>query len=77
MFRYKDKYIKVNADYTKFSDANIISNFAQFSMNWAVGSNIITGANGKIKPRAKATRAEAASMIYKYLLATKRFLSSI
>lgn len=71
--RYKDKYIKVNADYTKFSDANIISNFAQFSMNWAVGSNIITGANGKIKPRAKATRAEAASMIYKYLLATKDF----
>ena len=43
------------------------------NMLTAVGSNIITGANGKIKPRAKATRAEAASMIYKYLLATKDF----
>ena len=40
-------------------------------MNWAVGSGVITGSNGYLNPQGTATRAEAASMLYKYCLNIK------
>lgn len=65
---YKGKVKSVKADYSKLSDSNRISKYAKTSMDWAVGSKIITGDNGKIKPQGNATRAEVASMIYKYCI---------
>ena len=69
--RYKGKYKTVNANLTKFKDASKISSYAKWGMNWAVGSGVITGSNGYLNPQGTATRAEAASMIYKYCLNIK------
>ena len=69
--KYKGKNVNVEADYSKFPDKNQISNFAQKGMNWAVGTGVITGSQGKLLPLGNATRAEAASMIYKYCTKVK------
>ena len=68
--KYKGKYKAVTADLNQFKDANKISSFAKWGMNWAVGSGVITG-NAETKtlnPQGTATRAETASMLYKYCL---------
>ena len=69
--KYKGKNVNVETDYSKFPDKNQISNFAQNGMNWAVGTGVITGSQGKLFPLGNATRAEAASMIYKYCTKVK------
>ena len=69
--KYKGKYKAAKADYSKFSDSNEISDFAKWGMNWAVGTGVINGANGKLNPKGTATRAETASMIYKYCIKIK------
>lgn len=69
--KYKGKNINIVADYSKFPDKNQISDFAKQGMNWAVGVGVITGSQGKLIPLGTATRAEAASMIYKYCTKVK------
>ena len=64
--KYKGKYKKVKADYSKFNDSNKISDFAIWGMNWAVGSGIINGSKGNLNPQGTATRAEAAAMLSNY-----------
>jgi len=65
-------YKKTNADFTKFSDSNKISDFAKWGMNWAVGTGVITGTTEKtLIPQGTASREEAAAMIYKYFLSLK------
>lgn len=68
---YKGKYKAVNADLSEYQDRNKISPFAKWGINWAVGSGVINGANGKLNPGGTATRAEAAAMLYKYCLNIK------
>ena len=36
-------------------------------MNWAVGKGLINGADGKLSPKASATRAQVAAIIHRYL----------
>ena len=69
--QYKGSYKNVTADYSKFSDSQNISDFAQKGMNWAVGAGVITGSQGKLLPQGSASRAEAVSMIYKYCTKVK------
>lgn len=69
--QYKGTYKNVTADYSKFSDSQNISDFAQKGMNWAVGAGVITGSQGKLLPQGSASRAEAISMIYKYCTKVK------
>lgn len=69
--RYKGKYKKVIANFSQFSDSNKIESYAKWGMNWAVGTGVITGSNGKLNPQGTATREEVASMIYKYCLNIK------
>ncbi len=64
--RYKGKYKSKNVDLSKYKDSNKISSYAKYAMNWAIGNGVITGSEGRINPQGKATRAEAASMLYKY-----------
>ena len=70
---YKGKYKAVSADFTKFKDANAISEWAKWGMNWAVGSGVITGNSEEktLNPQGTATRAEVASMLYKYCINVK------
>lgn len=65
---YKNKYKKINGNLNQFKDSAKISSYAKNSINWATGVGIITGNNGNINPKGTTTRAEAASMIYKYCI---------
>jgi len=64
--KYKGIYKAVKADYSQFKDSQNISSFAREGMNWAVGSGVITGSKGMLNSLGTATRAEVASMIFKY-----------
>ena len=71
--KYKGKYKATTADLSTFNDGSKVSEYAKWGMNWAVGSGVITG-NAETKtlnPQGTATRAEAASMLYKYCLSIK------
>jgi hypothetical protein len=51
-----------------FTDAGKISAYAQKAMLWVNENHIVEGYdNGTVKPKASATRAEAASMLMSYL----------
>ena len=65
--RYKNKNINVTASLTNFKDYQKVDNYANTSMQWAVGSKVITGnKDGTLNPKGNATRAETASMLKKY-----------
>ena len=51
-----------------FADADEISEYAVSSMNWAVGAELINGkSEGILAPKDKATRAEVAAILHRYL----------
>lgn len=50
-----------------FTDLSTVSGYALESMNWAVGAGLLKGANGKLDPKANATRAQVAAIIHRYL----------
>ena len=52
---------------TDFADAAEVSDYAADAVSRVVASGIIAGANGKINPKAKATRAEIAVMLDRVL----------
>lgn len=45
-----------------FSDYSLVSSWAKTAIEWAVDKNIISGSNGKINPKGKATRAQVAQI---------------
>ena len=50
---------------TNFSDGNIIASWAEEGAAISVYNGVIQGANGKFNPKANATRAEAAVMLFR------------
>jgi len=46
-----------------FSDADQISSWAEYAMNWAVESGIIQGAGERLNPQGTATRAQGTVML--------------
>jgi hypothetical protein len=50
-----------------FSDADTISGYAREAIELLVSEGIITGANGRINPKGKATRAEIAVILQRVL----------
>ncbi len=65
--KYKGKKVTQTNNLSEFKDGNKVSKFAKSQMQWAVGAGVITGtADKKLNPQGSATRAEAASMLYKY-----------
>ncbi len=50
-----------------FSDAADVSEWAYEPFCWLTMNNIINGSNGKLNPKADATRAEFAAMIARYI----------
>ena len=71
MYRYAN-YMKYDtsqkADFSKFQDADSVNEFAKEAMQWAVGSGIISGADGgtKLNPQGNANRAECATIIMRF-----------
>jgi hypothetical protein len=50
-----------------FTDAAEASDYAQAALLWAAETGIVEGNNGKLSPKGNATRAQAATMIMRYL----------
>lgn len=66
---YKKMDVDGKADLSKFSDADRISSYAEPALSWANHEGLITGhANTTlIDPRGSATRAQMASILYRYI----------
>ncbi|MCQ2560259.1 MAG: S-layer homology domain-containing protein, partial [Clostridia bacterium] len=59
---------EVQGDLSQFADLSSLSSYAQQSMAWAVGSNLIHGrSNNLLCPQADSTRAEAATVLSLFL----------
>ncbi|MGB3261050.1 S8 family serine peptidase [Paenisporosarcina sp.] len=67
--KYQDAALLTDVDTSKsFADDKAIGEFAKASVKQAVGLGVITGRTGnKFDPKANATRAEAAVMLYRAL----------
>ena len=66
--QYKGIDTNVTSNLGGFSDGNLVSDYAKSAVEWAVGTGVITGNNNgeSLTPHGTATRAEAASIMYKY-----------
>lgn len=65
--QFKGQDISLKGNLSIFSDSNTVSDWAIEAMQWAVGSGIIAGDNGALKPSGNATRAEVAVMIMRFI----------
>ena len=64
---YKGKNVTATGDVSKFADAASISAWATEPVSWAVGAGLISGRDGNvIAPQGTATRAEAATMFWRF-----------
>ena len=63
---YRGKNVSKLANITSFTDYKKVASYATTAVEWVVGAGVITGSNNKLNPKGNATRAEAASMIFKY-----------
>ena len=55
------------ASLAAYPDAASVSAFALEAMQWAVAEGLITGMNGKLNPQGSATRAQAATILMRFL----------
>jgi hypothetical protein len=67
LWRYAGK-LEASADTLEtFTDADLVSDYAQEALQWATETQIVQGSNGALNPQNSATRAEAATMVMRYL----------
>ena len=62
-----DTSVGENTNILSYTDALEISEYAIPAMQWACGSGLVEGSNGSLNPRAKATRAEVATMLMRWM----------
>ena len=70
MYRYAklcNLDISQTANINSFPDASIVSEYAREAMRWAVGSGMIQGDQGNLNPHGDANRAQAATIITRYI----------
>ena len=77
LYRYAEssgKDVSAEAKLDRFADASDVQEWAQKSLKWAVAEGIINGKPSKagtvIAPKDNASRAEAATVIMRYLEGT-------
>ena len=61
----------VTADLSIYSDAASVSAYAVEAMQWAVGTGLINGMDGKLNPQGSATRAQVATMLMRFAQLSK------
>ena len=49
-----------------FADGGAVSDWAVSAMNWAVGTGLINGMDGKLAPQSGATRAQTAAILARF-----------
>lgn len=70
MYRYAaslGKDVTARAELGTYPDAASVSAFAEEAMEWAIATGVIQGDQGNINPQGKATRAECATIIMRFL----------
>ena len=50
-----------------FPDANRVGSWAEDALTWAVYSGLITGTGGQLVPAGTASRAQAATILMRYV----------
>ena len=66
LWRYIDRPA-INHNLDRFTDAGQISGWAMDAMEWACGNGIMEGDAGALNPKGNATRAEAATMLMRFV----------
>ena len=61
-----DVSVGENTNILSYDDALDISEYAVPTMQWACGAQIIHGADGRLTPGAKATRAQVAAILHRF-----------
>lgn len=56
-----------SANLSAFPDAGKVSSFAGHAMSWAVGEGLVQGREGYLAPQGKATRAEVAAVLNRFV----------
>ena len=65
---YKDYDTTKTDSMERFKDYDLVADWAEDAIKWAVGMGIITGTSSDmLAPDAAATRAEVAEMIYRMM----------
>ena len=64
--KYKGNYKVSSINLNSYKDSNKISSWAKDAVQWAVENKVVTGDNNYLTPGEEATRAEIASMLFKY-----------
>lgn len=64
---YKGNDVSEQADLSVFPDNSRINEYAVTPISWAVSQKIILGSEGYLNPLGNATRAEAATMLQRYI----------
>ena len=62
-----DVSIGEDTNILSYTDVADLSEYAIPAMQWACGSGLMEGSNGSLNPRAKATRAEVATMLMRWM----------
>ena len=66
--QFKGYDVSATADISGYGDASSVSNWAQEAMQWACGAGLIQGDNlGNMLPGDSATRAQAATLIMRFI----------
>ena len=66
LYRYAG-FPSVSSDLSAFPDADHVSPYAEAAMKWAVSKGIINGKDGMLAPADFATRAQIATILFRYL----------
>ena len=67
LFRYTNAEPQKMNELSSFADVGSISPYAREAMNWAVGTGLINGMDGKLAPTEGATRAQIATILMRFL----------
>ncbi|MCR5481522.1 MAG: leucine-rich repeat protein [Clostridia bacterium] len=59
--------VSAGADISAYSDAADVSEWARDSMRWAVAVKLMGGSEGKLEPKAHATRAQLATIMKRFV----------
>ena len=71
LYRYakascKDVSVGEDTNILSYADATTVSEYAVPAMQWACGTGIVNGSNGKLNPQNNATRAEVAAILMRF-----------
>ena len=66
LFRLTD-WDTIESDLSIFPDGDKVSDWAEEAMEWAVGGELINGADGLLQPQGLATRAQVAAILMRFI----------